>query len=177
MSTITDFRSRLAGGGARPSLFKVILNFPAFVPLGPGASRSAELLVKAASLPATTMEKVPVDFQGRKVNLTGEKNFEDWTITAYNDTDFLIRDAFEQWMEGMNGSETNAGLQNPSEYVVDMVVIQLDRNQQPIKTYSIKNAFPTSVGAIELDYSSTGQIETFQVTLAMDYFTSVGVNA
>ena len=58
----------------------------------------------------------------------------------------------------------NEGLTNPVDYQVDAFVDHLDRNGNTIKSYTLRGAFPTSVGGIALDYETTDAIETFDVT-------------
>ena len=49
---ISDFKSRLSGGGARPNLFEVELAFPDAVAIANDVLQKARFLVKAAALPA-----------------------------------------------------------------------------------------------------------------------------
>ena len=48
----------------------------------------------------------------------------------------------------------NEGLTNPVDYQVDAFVDHLDRNGNTIKSYTLRGAFPTSVGGIPLDYEN-----------------------
>ena len=59
--TVTDFKTNLVkgGGGARPSLFKIDINTDnAALSL----SDEANILVKAAALPASTIAPLPVNY-------------------------------------------------------------------------------------------------------------------
>ena len=49
---ISDFKSKLTGGGARPNLFEVELAFPDAVAINNDVLQKARFLVKAAALPA-----------------------------------------------------------------------------------------------------------------------------
>ena len=51
-----------------------------------------------------------------------DRVFEAWTTTIMNDTDFLIRNAMERWMNAINALSDNSGLENPSDYMVDAFV-------------------------------------------------------
>jgi len=68
MANIADFKSQMIGGGARPNQFRAELTFPSFVTLGAVAGQRAQFLCKAAQLPASTIETIPVLFKGRPVN-------------------------------------------------------------------------------------------------------------
>jgi len=64
----------------------------------------------------------------------------------------------------------NEGLTNPVDYQVDAFVDHLDRNGNTIKSYTLRGAFPTSIGEIALDYDEKTAIETFPVTFQYQYF-------
>lgn len=166
---VDDFKSKLRGGGARPNLFKATLNFPAYAG---GDVELTSFLCKAAQLPQSTTSSFPVPFRGRELKVAGDRTFEDWTVTIINDTDFIIRDSFERWMNGINAHSANTGLTNPVDYQADLLVDQLDRDESVIKRYTFRGAFPTTVGPITLDYDQRDQIETFDVTFSYQYWES-----
>jgi hypothetical protein len=176
MASITDFKNRLSGGGARANQFRVMLNFPQWVPLAMPAGDDAQFLCKSSSLPGSFISDIPVQYRGRELHVAGERSFQPWTLTFYNDTNFHIRSAFEQWQAGIQSYTNTSGATNPRSYQVQMTVYQLDRNGAAIKTYQFVNVFPTVVGAIQLDYDAANQIETFDVEFTYDYFmTSAGI--
>jgi hypothetical protein len=152
MANIADFKAQMIGGGARPNQFRVELTFPSYVTLGTVAGQRAQFLCKAAQLPASTIENLPVLYRGRPVNFAGERSFQPWTVTVYNDTTFGIRNALEQWQSGIQNYNTTNGRTNPTDYQVDLQVHQLDRNGGIIKTYKFVDAYPTAISAIGLDY-------------------------
>jgi hypothetical protein len=172
MANIADFKAQMIGGGARPNQFRVELTFPSFVTLGVVAGQRAQFLCKAAQLPASTIETLPVLYRGRPVNFAGERTFQPWTVTLYNDTTFGIRNALEQWQSGIQNYNTTNGRTNPTDYQVDLLVHQLDRNGATIKTYKFVDAFPTAISAIGLDYEQQNAIEQFDVEFQYNFFTS-----
>jgi hypothetical protein len=183
MANISDFKAQLIGGGARANQFRVELAFPTYVAAGPVVGVKSQFLCKAAQLPASTVENVPLQYRGRAVNIAGERTFAPWTITVYNDTDFAIRNAMENWSNGIQNLTTTNGRVNPRDYQVDLLVHQLDRNGAIVKTYKFVDAYPTEIGAIALDFDSANTVETFDVTFQYNYWTSdtaegagIGVN-
>jgi len=172
MANIADFKAQMIGGGARPNQFRVELTFPSYVTLGVVAGQRAQFLCKAAQLPASTIETLPVLYRGRPVNFAGERTFQPWTVTVYNDTHFGIRNALEQWQSGIQNYNTTNGRTNPTDYQVDLSVHQLDRNGAIIKSYKFVDAFPTTISAIGLDYEQQNAIEQFDVEFQYNFFTS-----
>lgn len=172
MAQISEFKAMMVGGGARPNQFRVELGFPSFVSTGAIVGLKSMFLCKAATLPSSTVENIAIQYRGRPINFAGERTFAPWTITVYNDTDFAIRNALEVWSNGIQNLSTTGGLTNPRDYQSDMNVNQLDRNGAVIKTYKFIDAYPTEISAIQLDYETGNQIETFDVTFQFNYWTT-----
>ncbi len=171
MANINDFKAKLAGGGARANQFKVTLPFPGYASVG-GEIEDMAFLCKSTALPAMTVGNIEVKFRGRDIKIAGDRSIDAWTVTVYNDTNFKLKNAFERWQNGINNMTDNEGLTNPVDYQVDAFLDHLDRNGNTIKSYTLRGAFPTSVGGIPLDYETVDQIETFEVTFQYQYFES-----
>lgn len=169
MTSLVGFKSALIGGGARPNQFSVTLTFPT-IAADNMAGLAAPFLVKAASLPAIDIGVAPVFFHGRLVPLAGERTFNPWTITVYNDNNFLLRNAFERWSNAMNDFANNGGVTSPFAYKADMQVHQLDRNGVAVKTYKFVGAFPQAIGEIGLDFGDNDRVEDFPVTFAYEHY-------
>ena len=135
---ITDFKSKLTGGGARSNLFEVELAFPSAVSVE-GLNdilNKARFLVKTAALPASNIAPIEVPFRGRVLKIAGDRTFDTWSITVLNDTDFSIRSAFEKWMNFINKVSDNTGSTNAEDYQADAYVYQLDRSGETLRTVS-----------------------------------------
>lgn len=187
---IQDFKSALAGGGARPNLFEVTIpNFPvAALQSTPGASWGNEeitkfnFMCKATNLPASNVASIDVPFRGRILKVAGDRTFDPWTITIINDTDFKLRHSFEKWMNYLSKLDNNTGYIDPASYQADMVVYQLGRdvdgtrksgatgNVSTLRSAKLFGTFPTNVSALDLSYESTDTISEFTVELQVQYF-------
>ena len=170
---ITDFKSKLAGGGARPNLFEVVLSFPDAAAPDVAVLDKARFLVKGANLPASNVASIDIPFRGRMLKVAGDRTFDSWTITVMNDTDFSIRSAFENWMNTINRVSDNTGLTNTADYQADAFVYQLDRDGSTLRAYHMYDLFPTQVSQIELSYDSGGDIENFTVELQVLWWEAV----
>jgi hypothetical protein len=169
MANISDFKAKLAGGGARNNQFKVTMPFPGYAQVG-GEIEDLAFLCTSAQIPAMTIGNVNVPFRGRVIKIAGDRTFANWTINVLNDTNFKLRNAFERWQNGINNMTDNEGLSNPVDYQVDVFVDQLDRNGNTLKSYTLRGAYPTSIGAIDLAYETNDAIEDFDVTFEYQYF-------
>ena len=177
---ITDFKSKLVGGGARPNLFEVELAFPEEIAIDNDVKDKARFLVKAAALPASNITPIDVNFRGRILKIAGDRTFDTWTITVINDTDFSIRSAFEKWMNSINRLSDATGTNNPADYQEDAYVHQLDRDGSTLRTYRFYDVFPTQISQVDLSYETVDTIQEFTVELQVLYYESikgVGANA
>tara|TARA_B100000427_G_scaffold112254_1_gene93078 strand:+ start:241 stop:834 length:594 start_codon:yes stop_codon:yes gene_type:complete len=167
---ISDFKSRLSGGGARPNLFEVELAFPDAVSIANDVLQKSRFLVKAAALPASSIAPVDIPFRGRILKVAGDRTFETWTITVINDTDFAIRSAFEKWMNAINKLDDASGLTDPEQYQKDAMVHQLDRDGGVLRSYKFWDIYPTNISTIDLSYETTDTIEEFTVEMQVHWW-------
>ena len=181
--TISQFKSQLIGGGARPNLFEVELTtLPAGIAW---PSDNFRYMCKAAQLPASVIANIDIPFRGRIFKVAGDRTIEPWSITVINDEDFRIRKAMEEWVDRIAKLENNLGATDPSAYMVNAKVFQLgrgatvssstnagDRNAV-LREYEFIDIFPTSVSSIDLSYDSSDTIEEFIVDFAVQSFAFV----
>jgi hypothetical protein len=192
LRTISNFKSALAGGGARPNLFEV--NIPTLPTAAGGAEWNADtfqFLCKTAALPASNISPIDIPFRGRILKVAGDRTFDPWTITIINDEDFKIRTALELWMNGISKLDNNTGATNPTSYMTNAIVHQLGRGGSkrmsestsnsdlagnsditPLRTYMFFGIFPTSIGAIDLSYDSSDTIEEYTVEFQVQYWSA-----
>ena len=178
--TISNFKSQLIGGGARPNLFEVELTT---LPTGIAwPADNFRYMCKAAQLPASVIANIDIPFRGRIFKVAGDRTIEPWSITVINDEDFRIRKAMEEWVDRIAKLENNLGATNPSAYMVNAKVFQLGRGATPssstnagnanavLREYEFIDIFPTSVSSIDLSYDSSDTIEEFVVDFAVQSF-------
>ena len=176
-STISNFKSQLKGGGARPNLFEV--DVTCATGWVDDAEREFKFLCKATSMPTQTIGSVDVPFRGRILKVAGDSTFEPWSVTVINDESFDIRQTFEQWAELINGIEDGSGAVAPSEYMGSGTIKQLGRadvgTRNPgvdagvLYTYTVQDIWPSEIGSIDLSYESSDAIEEFTVTFQVNY--------
>ena len=190
--TLRDFKSKLAGGGARPNLFEASINsFPTAISEAWDNSSEAEggafkFLCKSTALPASNLGSIEIPFRGRTLKVAGDRTFDDWTVTIINDEDFRLRTAFERWSNVMSQLDDATGVTNPTSYMTDAFIQQLGRgpsadstsnnggNSAVLRSYKFFDVFPVTVVEIALSYDTTDQLEEFDVTFRYQYFTIGG---
>ena len=181
--SISDFKSALIGGGARPNLFEVELTtLPAGIDWD---ANSFRYMCKAAQLPAQNIANIDVPFRGRIFKIAGDRTIDTWTVTIINDESFNLRRAFEQWSELIAKLDNNLGATDPSAYMTNAKVFQLGRGSTKssqdstgetnsvLAEYEFVDIFPTSVAAIDLSYDSSDAIEEFTVEFQVQSFRAI----
>ena len=207
--SIEDFKSNLANGGVRPTMFEVQIVFPRGIrtqnindlqttgdleqarnqreptnerPAAPELTEKSTFLVKASTLPGSNIGMIQVPFRGRKLKVSGDRTFNDWQTSIFNDTDYRLRDALEKWAEtiqyhnfALGHNQLVDGINNPAfgqedGYMGTGFVRQLDRQGRQLKIYKFAGIWPVSVDDINLDFGTNDTIEEYGVTWAVQYW-------
>ncbi len=180
---VSDFRSQMSRDGARPNLFQCeIPYFNEFSETGPGSDAAAKFtfMCRAAQLPGSTVNQIPVNYFGRELKFAGNRTFTEWTVTIINDEDFRIRNTFERWMSALNshvGNIREATRLSPASYQKDATITQYSKlgySEAGIKRYKFIGMFPIDLSPIEMDWGANDTIEEFAVTFAYQWWESVG---
>ena len=190
LKTISQFKTKLAGGGARPHLFEV--NLDDFKFADEWDNETFQFLCKAAALPASNVSPISIPFRGRELKVAGDRTFDTWVVTIINDEDFKLRTAFEQWMNGISKLSDGSGATNPSSYMGNATVYQLGRGYNQgiqstansgdgdgsggqtgvpaLRSYFFEGIFPTNISQIDLSYDSGDTIEEYTVEFQVQYW-------
>ena len=199
-ASLSAFKGKLIGGGARPNLFKVQLAPPEDLSVQGNAAFKDDrfsFLCKAASLPASNIASIDVPFRGRIFKVAGDRTVENWTVTVINDEDFVYRTAFEDWMQRISRLENNVGVTNPNAYMADAEVVQLGKGATmgrddvngkknnsaeqykggaqvaSLARYKFQDIWPVNISAIDLSYENSDQIEEFTVEFAVQSYSTM----
>lgn len=169
---VNEMRAQLVRGGARNTYFKVDVTFPAGISAS-AAARKVPFMCRATSLPGTAIGEIPVPYFGRTIKVAGDRRFDNWAVTCYNDEDFLVRHALESWVYSINTLQGNLALPaaaTPNQYKQDATVTQYARTGDILRVYRFSGLFPVQVSPISLDWGQNDQIEAFETNFAYDYF-------
>lgn len=153
---ITSFKGNFANA-ARPNLFQVTINDVA----------DYNFYCKGASIPASTIASVDVPYMGRVIKVQGNRTYEDWTVTIYNDEGFVIRTLLEAMHTKMNDAKANTSTEVVGHTAT---VVQLGLDGNPSRKYEFSGMFPTEIGSIELAWDSNDTVEEYTVTFAYNFW-------
>jgi hypothetical protein len=173
LKSLSAFKTRLEGGGARPNLFEVIIpSFPAEIAnqvWDDETKLDFRFFCKAAALPASNIAPVEIPFRGRILKVAGDRTFDSWTVTIINDEKFNLRHSFEAWMNMIGKMDNATGAVNPDSYTVDGFVHQLGRSNKRLGT-GVRDAETRPAGTTDLGpgQGSTGASVTNLRTYRFD---------
>ena len=179
--SVTEFKSNLKQGGARPSLFKVDFTYPSGITTPPTRS---EFLVKSTTIPASTVGSYDVFYHGKAIHVAGDRSFDTWDTTIINDEDFGIRHTLEKWMSSISNHSLNTRDKevfaktegDSAKYKSTMRVTQFSKAGEILRTYKFKGAWPSALSTINLDWATASEIEEFTCTWMYDSWSAVGSN-
>ncbi len=172
---VSEFKTNLKGGGARPSLFTVDID-AALTQLGIAPPASSKFLIKGASIPTSTIGSYDVFYHGKAIHVAGDRSFETWDTTIINDEDFGIRIAIEKWMDLIADHKLNIRSESLSQkkegenadYKKSIKVTQFSKSGKHLHHYHFLGAFPTALSAIALDWATASEMEEYTVTWTYD---------
>ena len=165
---VNQFAGALKGGGARNSLFQVLITNP----VNSVGDINIPFMCKAAQIPAATVSAIELDYFGRKIKIAGNRTYAEWAPTIINDESFDIRNALEEWNASINTFEGNLrgnGSSSPSAYKSSAQIQQFNQLGEVIREYTFVGIFPSEVGTIDLAWDAD-TIEEFPVTFQYDYW-------
>ena len=182
INNVSSFLQNI-GQGVKPNMFLVDVKFPDVLEKG-SEQELINVMCKSAALPGSNLGVIEVPFRGRTVKIAGDRTFDTWTATFFNDKDFKLRSFFEQWANSINTHDDNtAPLFTPNKsdgYMGELIVKQLEKDTTDggsiLRQYTLVHCFPTNVSPIDLAYDSNDQIEEFTVEWQYTYFTAQGGN-
>ena len=173
------FKTALASGGARPSLFDISITPPVGVTAGDVASLKTAPQFKCftSEIPGLTVTPIERQYFGRTVKIPGDITFAGtFSTTFINTEDFDIHTSLNKWMEYLNpddnGVYASGGPQAATTGWAGTVTLTQYRKsdaEMAIK-YIYEDCWPSNISAIELSYDSASTIEEFSVTWEYNYF-------
>ena len=172
--SIEDFKSVLQGGGVRPTMFQVELTFPAGVSSDNNLlTQDGTFLIKASQLPPSNVGVIDVPFRGRKLKVSGDREFADWNINIINDVSFGLRKGLEEWSELIQNHNYALGATELNDYFASAIVRQLDRDGEQLRAYRFEGIWLRDIEAIDLSFEANNAVEEYGVTFAVQYWSAI----
>ena len=171
MATLSNFKSALQYGGARPSLFdiEVDLSSPTLL-TGVGGVTSLVSHCNVSAIPPLTVTPIEKQYFGRTVKIPGDIVYGDLSTTFFNTEDYSVRNAIEIWMDKINSHADNIGFSDSTSWVTSADLTQYGKDGETNMIYSFVDLWPTTIAELPLSYDTASDIEQFDVTWAYNYY-------
>ena len=173
--SVSKFREQLKGG-SKANLFRCTITPSSDVlalegiDATLGTNGTFPFLCRSAAIPSFTLGIIEVPFRGRRIKIPGDRTYADWTVTVINDEGQVMRKAFSNWMNYINSFNGEDVLrEDTGDYRCTITIEHLRADGTVSRVYDLYDAFPTDVGAIDLNYDTTDVIQDFTVTFQYHY--------
>lgn len=131
--------------------------------------RDIAFLCESASLPGRQI--TTSDFTAQKQTIKIPNGFieEDVSMSFILTNDFFMKEVFDRWLSSIVDTQTYT-LGYKSDYQCDITIQALDAEDKPTYTITLINAYPITVGSVELDNSAENTYLKIPVTFAYDRY-------
>ena len=132
------------------------------------------LFCHAASLPALNIMTSSYRENEAHYEVPYGISHEPVTLNFYGDSNMMIKSLFDQWYSSITNSRTMPDkiqgtnrLRFMDDYTADIDIIVLDKSTSAVYKMTLINAWPKSIGGIQLEASNT-QIVSFPVQFSYE---------
>lgn len=167
-------------GGVRSNLFEVVLTPPNIPGVDFTALREEQFtfLVRSGQIPALSLAPIEVPFRGSRLKIPGDRAFDPWTMTVYNDDKMLYRSLFERWQNAIKGTVSNVAAENYETIFGSIIVRQLNQQGEVVKPggnelsgqWILHDCWPSDIAAIDLSSDNENAVSDFTVTWQYQYW-------
>ncbi len=88
---LSNFTNAMKGGGARANQFEINIGRPGY------DDEFFCMMCRSGQIPGLTVGEVTIPYRGRAIYAPGDRTYDAWTITCYNDANYSIRIILEKW--------------------------------------------------------------------------------
>ena len=171
--SLTEFIGNVKEGLAKNTHYDVVLGKPKVVTSNyfDGAMlQKIMLFCDQTQLPGVNISTTPLRVYGESREMPYEKLFDPVQLSFYVDKQMKVKMFFDEWFAGIQNQYSRT-FTYYKEYVTDMDIIVYDVANMPQYKITLYEAYPKTMGAVQLDYSNK-DIMKLQVTMQYKYWRS-----
>jgi len=178
MDNIQQFVALIAnkGGVAKTNRFRIkiyLTNDLAPLSASGDGGRDMSLLCESASFPNKTITSIDYSIWRNPIKIpTGFTN-DDVTVVFHLTNDYYIKNIFDSWLNSIVNVDTYFASYDTT-FKTKVEIFQLDEKDREIYGVELIDAYPISMGAVELD--NTVNNGTQKLTVEFTYNTWVPIN-
>lgn len=131
--------------------------------------RDISILCESVNLPGRQISTVDYQADRQTIKIPYGVINEDVTMSFILTNDYYMKQLFDKWMSGIFDVEKyRVGYKK--DFVTDVVIQQLNKNNVPIYSVRLEDAFPVTMQSIQLDSNSENTIQKLNVTLSYENY-------
>ena len=129
--------------------------------------RDISLLCESCSLPGRQVTTAEHTYKLKPIKKAYGYLNEDVSFTFLLTGDYYMKGMFDAW-QGSVFNQERGTMNYKDDYTSNVIIQQLNDKHLPIYTCTLRNAFPTTVSAVELSNGNENQVSRVTVSLAYD---------
>ena len=136
--------------------------------------RDIAILCESCSLPGRQIQTLDHQNRNYRQSVKEPQGYfnEDVSFVFHLTNDYHMKKVFDRWLDLIINPETYQ-VAYKNEFVSDVTIQQLNQQNVPVYGVKLKNAFPVTMNAIELNNSST-ETQKLNVTLTYEDYETEG---
>lgn len=172
-------------GYAPANRYQIEFNLPRGIPDTPGAFKPSteirswhnrlngqgkiNMLCHTCTMPQRNLLAYEHKQENVPYKVPYSQNYDNVSFVFYGDGEMAARKFFDIWQSTVINIKNNT-LNFYDEYVADVVIKQLNKENKPIYGVKLFEAYPTAVTAIDYAYSNTNQVQNISIVMSYKYW-------
>ena len=139
------------------------------VGLSIGVDERITFHAQSTAIPEETVGTIEIPYKSRRTHHAGkDESGRTMTITFFEDEQHTVYSFFRNWLDTLISNPVTGGGVNREGYSAEVLVKTQNTDEVTVSgTFRLTNAFPSSIGEMSLDYSSSDHV-TLDVTMTFD---------
>ena len=139
------------------------------------AGNMGDLLIfaKDGTIPSRIIKTGEVKYKSFNFVVPLEAQYPDnqsWKVTFYCDGGYILRQLLEKWSVGTYNEHSNNSTFDWTSCNIEIALVDYTKNSMvENRSYTLVGCFPTNIGSLSFDTTSTGAPLTLDMTLAFQY--------
>jgi hypothetical protein len=178
-SVINEFLSLFLNkdGFSKSARYEVVIGLPKAATSTAGELLNTETARKVSyhaetiAFPGRNLEiKEDLSTYGPTREIVSGSSYEDLSATFYVATDHREKKFFSEWQDSAHSSNVDFNARYYYDYVGSVDIYQLDEEDRRRLGIRLMEAFPKTIGAIDMGYANANQINKMSVSFSYRYW-------
>ena len=162
-------------GIARANRFSVTMTPPAGI-MTPTDVRDISVLCESSVIPSRKIKTFEYATYRQEMKYPAGFNHDDIDLSFILTGDYFIKNVMDAWLD-LIVDHSSYRIQYQAKFAGTLLITQLDEALQEVYTLKLENAWPTSLGAIQLDANGGDTFHTLPVTFTYEAYEIISASS